>query len=80
MLFTCHKTLIDTNTQLQINIVRTHHYTYGLTTLNTLSSDPFSFILLGFPELLQPHNFKTPVRHDVVHHIETTGSPVFART
>ena len=31
-----HKTLIDTNTQLQINIIRTHHYTHGLTTLNTL--------------------------------------------
>ena len=44
----------------------------------TSSSDPFSSILLGFPELLQPHNFKTPMRHDVVHHIETTGSPVFA--
>ena len=74
-----NKMLIDSATRLQINIICTHQNTHSLTTLNPLSLNPFSSLLLDFPELT--HSFSdTPVKHDVVHHIETSGPPVSSRT
>uniref|UniRef100_A0A1X7TI82 Peptidase A2 domain-containing protein n=1 Tax=Amphimedon queenslandica TaxID=400682 RepID=A0A1X7TI82_AMPQE len=76
-----HKVLIDTQTRLQTNMLCTHHHhTHSLTLNPLLSSNSFSSILLGFPELFHPHNFKSPVKHDIVHFIETSGSPVYTRT
>eukprot|EP00731_Ephydatia_muelleri_P009751 Em0005g337a len=43
------------------------------------TSDPYSALLAEFPALIQVCSSDTPVRHDVTHHIETTGPPVFAR-
>ena len=75
------RTLIDTNTTLKINMIYTHQNAHGLTTLNPLlSSSPFDSLLLGYPELLQPKNTLAPVKHNVVHRIETTGPPTSART
>ena len=37
-------------------------------------------LLLGYPELLHPKNTLAPVKHNVVHRIETTGPPTSART
>ena len=62
-------------------MIYTHQNTHGLTTLNPLlSSNSSSTLLLGYPELLQPRNTLAPVKHDVVHRIETTGPPTSART
>ena len=74
------RTLIDTNTTLKINMIYTHQNAHGLTTFNPLlSSSPFDSPL-GYPELLQPKNTLAPVKHNVVHQIETTGPPTSART
>ena len=63
-----NKALIDANTTLKTNMICTHQYTHGLTTLNSLpSSNPFSSLLLGYPELLQPQNMLAPVKHSIVH-------------
>ena len=65
------RTLIDTNTTQKINMIYMHPL---------LSSSPFDFFLLGYPELLQPKNTFAPFKHNVVHWIETTGPPTSART
>ena len=75
------KTLIDSHTTLQTIMIRTHRYTYGLTSLNTLlSSNSFYSLLLGYPELTQPQNIMSPVKHLVTHRIETSGLPTVSRT
>ena len=68
------KTLIDSHTTLQTNMIRTHQYTYGLTTLNPLlSSNSLYSLLLGYLELTQLQNVMAPVKHSVTHHIDTSG-------
>ena len=71
--------LIDTNTHLQVQ---------GICSLSTSpraslcpkdSSSPYLTLLSEFPTLTQVTTPNTPVRHDVTHHIETTGPPVSAR-
>ena len=77
----CTKTLIDSHTTLQTNMICTHQYTYGLTTLNPLlSSNSFYSLLLGYPELTQPQNVMAPVKHSVTHRIETSSLPTLSRT
>ena len=75
------KTLIDSHTTLQTNMIRKHQYTYGLNTLNPLlSSNSFYSLLLGYLELTQPQNVMAPVKHSVTHRIETSGPPTVSRT
>lgn len=40
---------------------------------------PFLQVLAQFPSLTRPADWTRPVEHDVVHHIQTKGPPVFAR-
>jgi hypothetical protein len=48
--------------------------------LNTIDfSNKYSNLLLKFPNITKPICFKEAPRHSVVHHIETTGTPVYAR-
>ena len=42
--------------------------------------DVFHTLLSEFPELLQPQCGKQPAKHDITHHIVTTGPPITART
>ena len=73
-------TLIDSMTNLKTNIAHTKQNAHGLTTINPLfSSDLYNSILLEYPELTRSF-IDTPIKHDVVHHIETLGPPVSART
>ena len=39
----------------------------------------FSDIVKEFPKLLEPSNFNTPVKHNVVHYIQTKGQLPFSR-
>lgn len=39
----------------------------------------FASILSDYPELVKPNNLEQPVRHNVTHHIVTTGPPVFSK-
>lgn len=43
------------------------------------TSNDFSKLLAGFPELTQPGNLEQPPKHSVTHHIVTTGPPVHCR-
>ena len=75
-----NRTLIDSQTHLRTVITCTHQNAYGLTTLNPLfSSNSFTSLLLDFPKLTCPF-VNTPIKHDVVHHIETIGAPVASHT
>ena len=47
--------------------------------LTLSSSNPFHSLLLDFPELTLSF-IDTPIKHDVVHHIVTSGPPVSSRT
>ena len=42
------------------------------------TSHPYYIILSEFPALMQVSTPDTPAKHDIVHHIETTGAPVSA--
>ena len=77
-----HSELSDGLTQLRVQGI--------LSTTLTASPSPsllaiqpmteFHAILSEFPELLQPYCHNSPVKHDVTHHITTTGPPIRART
>ena len=66
----------------------THLLIQGVT-CNTKSPSPsllprkpmstYDKILAAFPSLVQPYTSEAPIRHDVTHHIETTGPPLSAR-
>ena len=72
--------LIDSDTNLKTDIICTHNDTCSLTTINPLlSSDPFLSLLTGYPELTRSF-FDTPIKHDVVHYIKTSGLSVSAHT
>ena len=75
-----NRILIDSETKLKTDMISTHQNTHSLTTLNPLfSSNPFPSLLLDYPELTRSF-IDTPIKHDVVHRIVTTGHPVSART
>uniref|UniRef100_A0A1X7VKM7 Reverse transcriptase n=1 Tax=Amphimedon queenslandica TaxID=400682 RepID=A0A1X7VKM7_AMPQE len=75
-----HRTLIDSNTSLTATITCTHQNAHRLTTINPLFvSEPFLSHLLDYPELTRSF-INTPVKHNVVHYIETSGPPVSCRT
>nr|VZI45144.1 unnamed protein product [Spirometra erinaceieuropaei] len=40
---------------------------------------PFCRLLAKYPTLIKPHFSDTSFPHDIVHHIKTTGPPVFSR-
>lgn len=72
-----NKKLIDRTTSLSIN---TFSVTTDQQSLYTLAKEhPYYEILKDFPNVLRPLSFKEPSKHNVVHHIETTGQPLFSR-
>ena len=52
----------------------------GLTCSFKDNSDPFSQLLAEFPSVTKACSSDRPVKHDVTHHIVTTGPPVFGHT
>ncbi|XP_047995487.1 uncharacterized protein K02A2.6-like [Leguminivora glycinivorella] len=49
-------------------------------TINTVNGNhPYHDLLLQFPSITKPPTYKETPTHNVVHHIETTGAPTFAR-
>ena len=71
-----HSTLIDTCTHLRIQGIASA-CNPSLHTKHV--SHPYLQLLSQFPELSQITAPDTPVKHDVLHYIETTGPPVSAR-
>nr|VZH96772.1 unnamed protein product [Spirometra erinaceieuropaei] len=51
----------------------------NLSVLDTDIASPFRQLLLSHPNIINPQFRSCEVQHDVVHHIRTSGPPVFAR-
>lgn len=80
-----HKLLVDIYNKKLIDQV-TNLFAVASITFNSQpvvrtidSNNEYNDLLLEFPEITKPMCFKDIPRHSVAHHIETTGSPVFAR-
>ena len=75
-----NKSLIDVLTSLSVSARHSRleqDYPRDLCVLVN-HAKTYSELLSEFPELLKP-DFTTPVKHNVVHKIETTGQPVYCR-
>ena len=68
----------DTTTKLLISGISTKVQA-DVNLLATDSKDQFTPLLEKFPELVQPPNSETPVKHNVTHRIVTSGHPVHAK-
>ncbi|XP_064486082.1 uncharacterized protein LOC135398626 [Ornithodoros turicata] len=70
------KSLIDSTTKLHVQGVGTSpRITFPASSLSALHS-PFAVVLSEFPSLSLPPDWTKPIRHDVVHYIQTSGPPV----
>ena len=67
---------MDSLTQLQVNGIVS---SLSTTLLPRKPNNVFEGILQEFPEVMQPYSDNHPIKHQVTHHITTTGPPVFAR-
>ena len=69
--------LVDTNTRLSIQGILAQDTPPSLTIPTPTSSQDYSSLLSKFPDLTRVHNYSDrPVKHDVTHHITTSGPPV----
>ena len=76
------QTLSDSATHLQVDGLPSDLSppSPGLSHVQQDPADPFLSVLSEFPALSQACAANRPIKHDVVHHIETTGPPISART
>ena len=77
----CRRTLSDSTTRLRVDGLPSDFTlaSPGLSHLQQDASNPFLSLLSEFPALTQACAADHPIKHDVVHYIETTGPPVSAR-
>ena len=75
-----HSRLSNELTQLKVQGISATTFSPNPTLLRTQPVTEFQAILSEFPELVQPCCQDHPVKHDVTHHIVTTGPPVRAHT
>ncbi|XP_052746959.1 uncharacterized protein LOC112050731 [Bicyclus anynana] len=72
------KKLIDDTTKLSIDAMAvTSGDNESIRIIST--KQQYYDILKQYPDVLRPMSLKQPVKHEVVHHIETTGPPLYAR-
>ncbi|CAG9101459.1 unnamed protein product [Plutella xylostella] len=71
------KKLVDRITELAVDTIEVRT---SEESIHVISSDQvYHSILTKFPDILRPMSLKAPAKHDVIHHIETTGPPVYAK-
>ena len=75
----CRCKLVDTYTHLQVQGILSSEQSPSPSICVTNTSNPYQKLLLDFPALTQVTFPDTPTKHNVTHHNETTGPPVFAR-
>ena len=75
-----HTCLSDEVTKLKVQGILSATSSPSPSVLPKQSPNEFHDILLEFPELVQPQRGEQPVKHDITHHIITTGPPIKART
>ena len=73
-----HNKLLDSLTQLKVQGIVSQEPSPSPTFFNLLSTNEFDAILSSFPDVTQPHLRSSPIKHDITHHITTTGPPVSA--
>ena len=71
--------LIDSHTHLHIQGVLSTGSLPSPSICPKDTNNPYLTLLSDFPTLTQICSPNTPVKHDITHHIETTGPPVSAR-
>lgn len=74
-----HNRLVDGITQLHIQGISTQVPSPSPTLLPKEPKTDFDTILSTYPDIVQPCNTESPVKHNVTHHINTVGPPVHAR-
>ena len=75
-----HGKLVDTNTHLSVNGILSHDTPTTITIPSHIHTHDHASLLSEFPELTRVHNYRdTPVKHEVTHHITTSGPPVSCR-
>lgn len=71
------KKLVDKTTELSINALQT---STDVESVHVVSSNQvYHDILKNYPEVFRPMSLKNPAKHNVTHHIETSGPPLFNR-
>ena len=75
-----HNRLSDALTQLKVQGIVSHVASPSPMFLPRGPKTKWEAILSEFPAVTQPCNREQPVKHEVTHHIKTTGPPVCART
>ena len=74
-----HSQLIDAPTHLHIQGILSTDPSPSPSICPKDVNNPYLSLLSKFPALTQVCSPDTPVKHDITHHIETTGPPVSAR-
>ena len=72
--------LFDALTQLKVQGIVSQDSSPSPTFLPTKPKNEYEAILADFPAVTRPCNNEQPIKHNVTHHITTTGPPVTART
>ncbi len=75
-----HNRLSDAHTQLKVQGIVSHCPSPSPTLFPQQPKNEYEALLTEFPAVTQVCSSDQPVKHDVTHHIETTGPPVFAHT
>ena len=68
---------MDTLTHLKVQGITSEKLVLGPTKLCKTPSNCYEAFLSAFAK---PYNKEQPIKHDVTHHIKTTGPPVSSRT
>lgn len=70
--------LVNNLTQLRIHGISTHKTSPSPTLPRSATKDDFLVLLEEFPAHIRPPPPDQPIRHDVTHHITTSGPPASA--
>ncbi|BHF80034.1 hypothetical protein SprV_0702315800 [Sparganum proliferum] len=80
LLVDCRRScLLDRTTGLSVRGPTPFNDSCNLSVLHTGIACPYRDLLLQHPNMIKPQFRSGEIQHDVVHHIRTSGSPVFAR-
>ncbi|BHF81024.1 hypothetical protein SprV_0702415300 [Sparganum proliferum] len=71
--------LLDRTTGLSVRGLTPFNDSCNLSVLDTGIACPYRDLLLQHPNIIKPQFCSGEIQHDVVHHIRTSGPPVFAR-
>ena len=70
-----HNRLLDSLTQLKVQGIVTQESSPSPTLPNAQSTNEFTAISSNFPDVTKPHYRNHPMKHDITHHVTTTGPP-----